>query len=323
VTPAVRNGFQQSDIDLAKNVDLVQLAGGRMRLCREGRVFWGCCPFHNERTPSFKIEGNRFYCFGCHEHGDAIAFLQRLEGIGFREAVRRLRANPTGPVSRAAMNASGRASRPSADESTRTANALRIWRETTELPGTPGWHYLERRGIDTNALPGPMDGVLRWHPACPWESGKHGCIVALYTDALTGEPRAIHRTAVTLSGEKVGRKALGPKKNCVIRLWPDDCVTLSLVVGEGIETVLAAATRMGTAFRPAWATGDADSLGTLQVLAGLEALTILVDHDQSGTGQREARNCYQRWHAAGRDVIALMPRTPGFDFNNVAARRAA
>ena len=59
-------------------------------------------------------------------------------------------------------------------------------------------------------MPPELHRVLRWHPRCPWEKGRHGCMLALYTDAVTGQPKAIHRTAITAQGEKIDRKALGP-----------------------------------------------------------------------------------------------------------------
>lgn len=54
--------------------------------------WWGCCPFHEERTPSFKVDPVRksFYCFGCHEKGDAIGLVQKLEKLTFSEAVEQL-----------------------------------------------------------------------------------------------------------------------------------------------------------------------------------------------------------------------------------------
>jgi Toprim domain len=109
------------------------------------------------------------------------------------------------------------------------------------------------------------------------------------------------------------RKALGPNANCVIRLWPDDAVERGLLIGEGIETTLAAATRIqlrGTLLRPAWATGDAGHLEKFPVLPGVEALTVLVDHDENGRGQRAATDCVRRWTAAGREVTQLIPRIP-------------
>ena len=104
----------------------------------------------------------------------------------------------------------------------------------------------------------------------------------------------------------------------MIRLWPDDAVERALVLGEGVETTLAAATRVahrGTLLRPAWAAGDAGHIRDFPVLAGVEALTLLVDHDDGG--QRGAEKCATRWAAAGREVTRLTPRTAGADFNNL------
>ena len=93
-----------------------------------------------------------------------------------------------------------------------------------------------------------------------------------------------------------------------------------LVIGEGIETTLAAATRIetaGTLLQPAWATGTAGGMAKLPVLNGIEALTLLVDNDESGTGQRAAQECSRRWTAAGREIIRLVPNATGTDFANL------
>lgn len=206
-----------------------------------------------------------------------------------------------------------------ADDAARTRRALTIWSETADPRGTPVWPYLSARGIALGELPSRIHTVLRWHPHCPWGTGgaRHGCMVALWTDAVSGEPRAIHRTAITDAGEKVGRKTLGPNAGCVIRLWPDEEVGRGLVIGEGIETTLAAATRIqhrGTLLTPAWATGDAGHLEKFPVLPGIDALTVLVDHDENGRGQRATAECAGRWTAARREVTQLTPRIPGEDF---------
>ena len=60
-------------------------------LRRTGRLLQGCCPFHEDRTPSFVVyPDNRWYCFACNEGGDTIEFLRQMEGLSFVEAVRRL-----------------------------------------------------------------------------------------------------------------------------------------------------------------------------------------------------------------------------------------
>ncbi|MBW2491698.1 MAG: hypothetical protein JRE65_11180 [Deltaproteobacteria bacterium] len=51
------------------------------------RSDFGLCPFHDEKTPSFKVfDDNRFYCFGCHASGDAIDFIREFYGLGFKSA---------------------------------------------------------------------------------------------------------------------------------------------------------------------------------------------------------------------------------------------
>lgn len=73
-------------------IDLVELVSEYVRLERAGRNFKGLCPFHTEKTPSFFISPalNRFHCFGCGASGDVFTFLMRIEGLSFREAMRRL-----------------------------------------------------------------------------------------------------------------------------------------------------------------------------------------------------------------------------------------
>jgi len=72
--------------------DIVELIGERVVLKPRGREFWGNCPFHNEKTPSFKVDpGSQFYhCFGCGEGGDAFKFTMKIENVDFLDAVRTL-----------------------------------------------------------------------------------------------------------------------------------------------------------------------------------------------------------------------------------------
>jgi DNA primase len=88
------------DVDEIKRryplADVVAASGIRLR--RAGNRFWALCPFHEERRPSFMIEGDRFHCFGgcAHKerHGDVITFVMRREGLTFVEACERLSGGP-------------------------------------------------------------------------------------------------------------------------------------------------------------------------------------------------------------------------------------
>lgn len=77
---------------LLEHTDLVELVSEYLTLERAGKNYKAICPFHSEKTPSFFVSPslNRFHCFGCGASGDAITFLMRIEGLSFREALKRL-----------------------------------------------------------------------------------------------------------------------------------------------------------------------------------------------------------------------------------------
>lgn len=68
------------------------MIGKRVKLTRNGREFKACCPFHNEKTPSFYVNDLKgfFHCFGCGAHGDVVGFRMRYDNVGFMEAVESL-----------------------------------------------------------------------------------------------------------------------------------------------------------------------------------------------------------------------------------------
>jgi DNA primase len=78
--------------EILRRTDIVQLVGRRVKLTRRGQTFWGCCPFHGEKTASFKVENSRraYKCFGCGKGGDAFRWLMETEGLNFPEAVEKL-----------------------------------------------------------------------------------------------------------------------------------------------------------------------------------------------------------------------------------------
>lgn len=83
--------------EVRQSNDIVDVIGQYVRLKRSGRNFFGLCPFHNEKSPSFSVSPDKqiFHCFGCGVGGNVFSFLTKIEGIGFVEAVQILaeRAN--------------------------------------------------------------------------------------------------------------------------------------------------------------------------------------------------------------------------------------
>lgn len=125
---------------------------------------------------------------------------------------------------------------------------------------------------------------------------------------------SLHRTWIRPDGS--GKAAIDParlwwpgqqKAGGVIRLWPDDEVTTGLAIAEGIENALVAA----RGFPLVWACADAGNLKSFPVLPGIEALTIVADHDPAGVGA--AQDCARRWREAGAEVRIFLPPDPGDD----------
>src|SRR4051794_27387899 len=85
--------YTKDSIERVKDaVDMVELVGARTDLRRVGSRWTALCPFHDERTPSFSVDGERgfYHCFGCGASGDAIGFVEAIEGLDFREALESL-----------------------------------------------------------------------------------------------------------------------------------------------------------------------------------------------------------------------------------------
>ena len=83
--------------EVRQNNDIVDIISQYVHLTRKGRNYFGLCPFHNEKSPSFSVSPDRqiFHCFGCGVGGNVYTFLMKIEGITFREALEQLaeRAN--------------------------------------------------------------------------------------------------------------------------------------------------------------------------------------------------------------------------------------
>ena len=244
----------------------------------DGKV---CCPFHDDSTPSCHIYPDHFYCYGCQARGDAVDWLMMVEGLD-RHAALQLLENGRATQTYATQ-------RNPADDEMKRRRALRFWRHAQPIAGTLAERYLvERRRIDLTALPDYGSACLRFHPYCPFGPGTtHPCLIVLRRDITTDEPLSIHRIALTADGDKIERRLLGT--GGMVKLWP---AGPRLVVGEGIETTLAAATRIshrGAPLQPAW---SAVSSRHTRFSAG----------DSRRRGARHPRRSRRQWRRAGGGV---------------------
>ncbi|MCC0808060.1 virulence-associated protein E [Methylobacterium sp. W2] len=203
-----------------------------------------------------------------------------------------------------------------AETAARQRRALAIWNASQSPAGTIVEAYLASRRL---ALPGEISGeTIRFHRSCPWDTGTAPAMVTLFRDIITDEPRAIHRTALTHEGKKVGRKMLGPVGGCAIKLDADQTVTTALAIGEGIETCLAAR-QLG--ITPTWALGSTTGIAAFRVLDGIERLQVLGENDETGASDRACNDVGARWHRAGRSVEIITPKI-GTDLNDVVMEGA-
>lgn len=78
--------------DLLERADIVEIVDSRVPLKKAGKNHQACCPFHNEKTPSFTVSQDKqfYHCFGCGQHGNAIDFLMEFDGLNFPDAVEEL-----------------------------------------------------------------------------------------------------------------------------------------------------------------------------------------------------------------------------------------
>jgi hypothetical protein len=265
------------------------------------------------------IAGTKVGSWYDHENGvggDLFTLVRRTVGGDFVEALEYVESligyGPTRPISRTSAHhrdlKEGRCQN--------RWRALALWQEAVPIAETIVIRYLAKRRILDQAL--AIDTtVLRFHPLCPFGAVRYPCLLALMRDVRNNVPCAIQRTALIKAGEKIDRMTLGPKSRAAIKLSADEDVTMGLTVGEGLETVLSA---MQLGFSPAWALGDAGNVRAFPVLSGVECLTILVDNDESGTGQQAALECSSRWTSAGREVFRIIPDRCGDDLNDIVLR---
>ena len=78
--------------ELRQRLSIVDVISRRVPLTKKGQNYWGCCPFHNEKTPSFSVSEDKgfYHCFGCGEHGDIISFTMKSENVDFKTAIKEL-----------------------------------------------------------------------------------------------------------------------------------------------------------------------------------------------------------------------------------------
>jgi hypothetical protein len=341
---------------------LVDLIAGRkgpaslptVKLEQRGARHWGCCPFHNDGTPSLIVDQRGWKCFGCGAGGSAFDFVMQAMGCDFMTAARALGGDATSPIDPALLARRKRRQAEQAEQDrlrhqARLDVALKVWAEAKPDDQILS-RYFEARGITGIEIP----PALRLIPAAglrrviPWARAHE--VVGRWPAMVSAIVRAERISAVHLTFLKPDGRGKAPVSQSKIMLGhpsgaaiPLTRLKRTLAIGEGIETCLSVMMA-----RPEWAFWCAGSLGNLggpalgkgqphptradvtvpstvpdMTGAAIEVpelvgrVIILGDGDSDREVARATtERARRRYERAGFKVEVLFPGGAGLDFND-------
>jgi len=136
--------------------DIVEVISAYVALKRKGRNYWGLCPFHGEKTPSFSVKADQqfYYCFGCHAGGNVIGFIQSIERLDFSESVKLLAERVRLPLPEL-MGGGNQKDKGAIKQKMQEAmrDAAVFYHAMLNSPaGRSGYEYLKSRGISDSII---------------------------------------------------------------------------------------------------------------------------------------------------------------------------
>jgi len=138
--------------ELRGRITLSTLIGRSVKLVKAGREYKACCPFHDEKSPSFYVNDDKgfYHCFGCGAHGDAIRFLTEAKGLSFIDAVKELAGSAGMEVPAPDPRAAQRNERQAGLHDVMQAAASWFEEQLGGIDGAAARAYLERRGLSAS-----------------------------------------------------------------------------------------------------------------------------------------------------------------------------
>jgi DNA primase len=140
--------------ELRARSTLSEVVGQRVKLVRAGREWKACCPFHQEKSPSFTVNDQKgfYHCFGCGAHGDVVSFVMRQDNLSFIEAVELLSGKAGLEVPRGGAEDRARQQREKTLYEVVEATS-QFFQQMLQLPaGRQALDYLRRRGLDDDSI---------------------------------------------------------------------------------------------------------------------------------------------------------------------------
>ena len=135
--------------ELRARTTLSTLIGKSIKVTKAGREYKACCPFHNEKTPSFTINDEKgfYHCFGCSAHGDAIRWMTDQRGLAFMDAVKELADSAGLALPAPDPRAAKRAEEAKSLHDVMAASQAWFFEQLNGIEGSEARDYLEKRGI--------------------------------------------------------------------------------------------------------------------------------------------------------------------------------
>lgn len=284
---------------------LPAIAGRLAKLKAAGAEFKACCPFHDDRSPSFTIYdgGQRFQCFGCGAAGDVLDFVQRAYGVSLPEAARMLGAGDVPKIDLARPQVA------ELEKGNRSQEALAIWQRAQPAAGTLAEAYLRFRGINP-----PYPPALRFLRLPCGNLGQFPCLICSVQD-VNGQVTGIQRIFLAPDGQGKAdmpkpKLSLGSVKGGAIRLGDLDG-SGRLIVCEGPEDGMSLLAMLGG---PVWVSAGTTFLPAMHFPPEVQAIVIGPDND--GAGRDAADKAARAFTARGLPVRIVRPLPAFKDFND-------
>ena len=178
--------------------DIVDVISGYVRLQKKGGRYWGLCPFHNEKSPSFSVNGDMqvYHCFGCGAGGNVYTFVMNYENYTFPEAVRMLaqRAGVALPQEEDSPEARSRDNRRARLLEVNKAAAKFFYYQLRSPHGEIGYRYLKKRELSDETM----------HKFGLGFAGKNGAHLVQYLREKGFEDDLIQEAGLAAHSEKYG-----------------------------------------------------------------------------------------------------------------------
>lgn len=308
--------YSKDDLDtLRATTPLSTVIGRKVKLRRAGTELVGLCPFHDENTPSFRVNDDKglFHCFGCGAGGDVIKFHMLAEGMTFPDAVRSLLSDSDLPVTPPRDDAAI-ARRISAERAAAIEDARREWSSARSVRGTPAEIYLHSRGII-----GPLPWPVRFARVPLWRNRETGA-VGRWTPALLlaaqdrdGRIVGVQHVFLTPDGRKLPirnpKQSLGSIRGAAVRLSPPG---QRVILVEGPEDGLTLSLREKRV--PIWITLGTGMMPFVEFPPIVEHVTLAGDNN--APGRLAVTRAEEHFRSLGLTVDSMFPPARFEDWND-------